>query len=290
MKIFSSKSRMIMMMFFFIGYIVNVVTSQIAISLAEIAAVDATEQMCYSITLTNQGDKAIALAGQNYRLYYDSETAMLAEKSVKSLLPSQYTPMKLVQHHFDADASGFGVLPYDAHLGFINLATDLNLDAAKALSLPIGKDVAIAQMCFDVAEGVVPQITWAQDKLTHTYATAFVELALVDDQGATLKAPIAEYKVVNERTSVVQEATVFTTKYFPNPFTDRLTVSFNEPLAQKAMVQISNIFGAVLQTITVEKGATELNISGRDLPEGALLIDVQTQDGQQSVMKAIKIK
>lgn len=290
MKIFSSKSRMALLMLLVIGCMASVVSGQVAVSLTEVAADKASSQRCYHITLTNQGPKAIALAGQNYRLYYDSETAMLAEKSVKSLLPQQYTPTKLVQHHFDADASGFGVLPYDAHLGFINLATDLHLDAAKALSLPVGKAVAVAQMCFDVAEGVTPQITWAQDNLTHTYATAFVELALMDDKGNTQKGEISTYKVVTDRTSSVQEASVFTTKYFPNPFTDRLTVAFNEPMAQRATVQISNVFGAVLQTLTVDKGATELTISGRDLPEGALLIDIKAQDGQQSVLKAIKIK
>lgn len=290
MKIFSSKSRMTTLMLLLVGCVASVVTGQVAVSLTEVGAEAATAQRCYHITLTNQGPKAIALAGQNYRLYYDSETAMLAEKSVKSKLPQQYTPMKLVQHHFDADASGFGVLPYDAHLGFINLATDLNLDAARALTLPVGQDVVVAAMCFDVAEGVTPQITWAQDNLTHTYATAFVELALMDDKGMTTKGAISTYKVVTDRTSNVQEASVFTTKYFPNPFTDRLTVTFNEPLAQDATVEISNVFGAVLRTMPVAQGATELLIDGQTLPEGALLIEIKTQEGQTSVMKAIKLK
>lgn len=290
MKIFSSKSRMTTLILLLVGNMASVVTGQVAVSLTEVGAEAATSQRCYHITLTNQGPKAIALAGQNYRLYYDSETAMLAEKSVKSMLPQQYTPMKLVQHHFDADASGFGVLPYDAHLGFINLATDLNLDAARALSLPVGQDIAVAEMCFDVAEGVTPQFTWAQDNLTHTYATAFVELALMDDKGMSIKGAVNAYKVVTESTSNVQEASVFTTKYFPNPFTDRLTVSFNAPLTDNAKVKISNVFGVVLQTITVTKGATEMIISGNQLPEGALLIDVETQEGKHSVMKAIKLK
>lgn len=290
MKIFSYKSQMALLMLLVIGCMASVVSGQVAVSLTEVDAESAAMQRCYHITLTNQGPKAIALAGQNYRLYYDSETAMLAEKSVVSKLPQQYTPMKLVQHHFDADASGFGVLPYDAHLGFINLATDLHLDAAKALSLPAGKAVAVAQMCFDVAEGVTPQITWAQDNLTHTYATAFVELALMDDKGMTTKGAISTYKVVTDRTSNVQEASVFTTKYFPNPFTNRLTVTFNEPLAQEATVEISNVFGAVLRTMPVSQGATELLIDGQTLPEGALLIEIKTQEGQISVMKAIKLK
>lgn len=149
--------------------------------LTEVDAESKLGQQCYQVVLTNQSKNDITLAGQNYRLYYDSETAMLSEATIKSILPSQYTPMKLVQHHFDVDASGFGVLPYDAHLGFINLATDLNLSAASGISIPAGKNVATTSMCFDVVEGKTLVFTWAQDQLTHTYATAFVELAMYDD-------------------------------------------------------------------------------------------------------------
>lgn len=290
MKFFLSKSRMTFLVVLLIGCMASVASGQVAVSLTEATVISTTEQQCYQITLRNTGKSAVALAGQNYRLYYDSEHALLSEASVRSLLPSQYTEMKLVAHHYDTDASGFGVLPYDAHLGFINLATDLNLDAARALTLPVGQDVVVAAMCFDVAEGVTPQITWAQDNLTHTYATAFVELALMDDKGMTTKGAISTYKVVTERTSNVQEASVFTTKYFPNPFTDRLTVTFNEPLAQDATVEISNVFGAVLHTMPIAQGATELLIDGQTLPEGALLIEIKTQEGQTSVMKAIKLK
>ena len=289
MKIFSFKpirySLMVLM-----SAMVSMLSAQVTVSLERQEVSASPEQQCYHIHLRNIGKSSIALAGQNYRMYYDSEHATFDESSITSFLPGQYTSMKLVQHHYDADASGFGILPYESHLGFINLATDLNLDAATAHTLPVGKDVAIAQLCFNVSDSAPLSITWAQDRHTHTYATAFVELALMDDGGKISKAQIGEYKVVTNRSVDVQKAIVYTTKYFPNPFTDALTVSFNEPLASKARVQISSVFGAVLQTIAVEKGATEIVISGRDLPEGALLIDVKSEDGLQSTMKAIKIK
>jgi len=273
-----------------IGCMTGVVSGQVSVALVESMAVHEPGKACYQITLTNQGKKAVALAGQNYRLYYDSEFAMMSETTIKSLLPKQYTPMKLVQHFYDVDASGFGALSYDGHLGFINLATDLNADRANGLSLPTGEAITVAEMCFDIEAGVAPVITWSQENLTHTYATAFVELALADDNGTTVRAAISDYKVVTHARVDVQEASVFTTKYFPNPFTDRLTVSFNGPLSQDATVQISNIFGAVLQVKAIAKGATELIVSGQQLPEGALLIDIKTLDGQHSIMKAIKIK
>jgi Secretion system C-terminal sorting domain len=290
MKIFSSKSRMTTLVLLLVWCMARVGTGQVAVSLTEVNVNKATAQHCYHITLTNQGSKTIALAGQNYRLYYNSETAMLSEATVKTLLPAQYTPLKLVQHHFDADASGFGVLPYEAHLGFINLATDLNLDAAKAISLKVGEPVAVAQMCFDASAGAKPEINWAQDDLTHTYATAFVELAMVDDQGITKKAPVNEYRVKTSEVSSLQEASVFTTKYFPNPFTEYLEITFNESLTSEATLSVKDIFGNNLTKVTLPKGINSYKLNGQDLPNGALLMEIKTSEGQASVMKAIKIR
>ena len=213
----------------FLGSMQFMASAQISVSLTEVDAESNLGQQCYQVVLTNQGKKDLTLAGQNYRLYYDSETAMLSESSIKTMLPSQYTSMKLVQHIFDVDASGFGVLPYDAHLGFINIATDLNLSAAGGVAIPAGKNIATASMCFDVVEGKTPVFTWAQDQLTHTYATAFVELAMYDDNKLK-KANIAEYRITQNSASSTQEANVFDLKYFPNPFTDKLNITFNESL------------------------------------------------------------
>jgi Secretion system C-terminal sorting domain len=287
---FFSSCRLTAFYMLLIGCMSESSLAQVAVSLTEVKENKVATEHCYHITLTNQGSKTIALAGQNYRLYYNSETAMLSESTVKTLLPAQYTPLKLVQHHFDADASGFGVLPYEAHLGFINLATDLNLDAAKAISLRVGEPVAIAQMCFDASAGAMPEINWAQDDLTHTYATAFVELAMVDDQGMTKKAPVNEYRVKNSEVSSLQEASVFTTKYFPNPFTEYLEITFNESLTSEATLSVNDIFGNNLTKVTLPKGINSYKLNGQDLPNGALLMEIKTSEGQASVMKAIKIR
>jgi len=289
MKFFLSKSPVTYFLLL-IGCMTGVVSGQVSVALVETKAEQEPGKVCYQITLTNQGKKAVALAGQNYRLYYDSEFAMMSETTIKSLLPKQYTPMKLVQHFYDVDASGFGALSYDGHLGFINLATDLNADRANGLSLPTGEAITVAEMCFDIEAGVAPIITWSQENLTHTYATAFVELALADDNGKTIRAAISDYKVVTHARVDVQEASVFTTKYFPNPFTDRLTVSFNEPLSQDATVQITDIFEKTLSTQRVVKGSKELVVSGQNMPHGALFISIKTDDGATSTMKAIHIK
>lgn len=284
-----SKNRIKSMMVLLLWSIHFMVSGQISVSLTEINGVSNLGQQCYQVELTNQGKKDITLAGQNYRLYYDSETAMLSESSIKTMLPSQYTSMNLVQHHFDVDASGFGVLPYDANLGFINIATDLNLSASGGISISVGKKIAVLSMCFDVVEGKIPVFTWAQDQLTHTYATAFVEIATFD-VNKLKKVNISDYNIVQNSTTNTQNADVFDLKYFPNPFTDNLNITFNESLSSEAVITVKDVFGKEIIKNFVKKGDKDFTLQGEGLPNGALFIEIKTGDGLVSVMKAIKVK
>jgi Secretion system C-terminal sorting domain len=288
MNFFISKHRIKSLIVLLIGSMHFMASGQITVSLTEVAEQSTLGQQCYHIVLANQGKSDILLAGQNYRLYYDSEISMLSEASLKTLLPEQYTSMDLVQHYFDVDASGFGVLPYDAHLGFINIATDLNLAASGGVSIPVGKSQSVASMCFEIQEGKTPVFTWAQDQLTHTYATAFVEIAMLDGDKLK-KSNIAEYRITQNKNTNTQLADVLNLKYFPNPFTDKLNITFNESISSDATVTIKDVFGKEITRSKVQKGSTAFILQGEGLPNGAMFIEIKTLDGQVSVMKAIKV-
>ena len=204
-------------------------------------------------------------------------------------LPSSYASLKLVQHYFDMDASGFGVLPYNSRFGFINLATDYHLTAQKPLIINREKPLTVASMCFDVAEGKIPTFTWAQDHLTHTYATAFVEIAMLDGEQLK-KVNIVDYKITQNSITTTQQKEVVELKYFPNPFIDKLNITFNETLSSDATVTIKDVFGQEITRNIIQKGSTEFILQGEHLPNGAMFIEIKTEDGQVSVMKAIKIE
>ena len=204
-------------------------------------------------------------------------------------LPSSYASLKLVQHYFDMDASGFSVLPYDSHLGFINLATDYHLTAQKPLIINREKPLTVASMCFDVAEGKIPTFTWAQDHLTHTYATAFVEIAMLEGDQLK-KVNIVDYKITQNSITTTQQKEVVELKYFPNPFIDKLNITFNQTLSSDATVTIKDVFGQEITRNIIQKGSTEFILQGEHLPNGAMFIEIKTEDGQVSVMKAIKIE
>ena len=217
----------------------NIGFSQISVEIKRMENSN-NSQHNYAVSLKNNAKQSVYLAGQNYRFYYDTKNSILNESSITSLLTPSYTPLKLVSHFFDIDASGFGLLSYDSNLGFVNLAVDYKDGYAQPIELTPNEKIIIFTCQFDGAE---PTITWAQDNLTHTYATAFVELALMDRMHKPIKTSISEYLVTNSSTTQVQEAELFDSSIFPNPFRKELTVTFNNTLKSDCTVSVFDIFG-----------------------------------------------
>ncbi len=277
---------------FFILIIPNWAVSlngQVTLTLLEIGPSSQDENKCYQVNLFNHSSKDLTLAGQNYRLYYDASKAFLIENSISSLLPKDYTNLHLVQHFFDVDASGFGALPYDGHLGFINLATDLLNHTDKGLVLPSNEttSISIAEMCFNVVDDVNPTFTWAQDNLTHTYATAFVELTSTDGKQET-KINIDNYNVTHAGVTSTQEANVWSAKMFPNPFLNQLEITFNNALNDDAVLKMYDIFGQLIITQPLSKGTQAIKLETATVSNGAYIIEIEQKDGSKSILKAVK--
>ena len=139
MKLFFSFKWMRFPTLLLFSFVAIVGRSQVSVTFSEIEKESVKGIRCYNIVLEAQGSNPILLAGQNYRLYYNSDGVLMQENSIKSFLPANsYLPLKLVQHYFDMDASGFGVLPYENNLGFINIATDYNLTSSEPIVLKKG--------------------------------------------------------------------------------------------------------------------------------------------------------
>lgn len=290
MKLFFSFKWMRFPTFLLFSFVAIVGRSQVSVTFSEIEKESVKGIRCYNIVLEAQGSNPILLAGQNYRLYYNSDGVLMQENSIKSFLPANsYLPLKLVQHYFDMDASGFGVLPYENNLGFINIATDYNLTSSEPIVLKKGAPFNVAEICFDVKDGVSPQMTWAQDHLTHTYATAFVELAKLEDK-ILRPAPISSFNIVTKNITNTQVANVLDASVFPNPFSDKLTLQFNEPLPGDANVKVHDVFGNLVKVFAITKGSQELILDGKDLLNGAYILDVETNEQNSSKIKVIKIK
>jgi hypothetical protein len=141
-----------------------------------------TQQVCYNVQLRPNGAGSFNLAGQNYRIFYNSSLA--AYLSGQSLLPSQYGEYTLVQDVQGADASDMnGPLAFESTLGFLNYAMDLNDIQNGGINLPTNQWTSTSNLCFTVDADVLNslesclELIWAREGLTDIYATAFVEVS-----------------------------------------------------------------------------------------------------------------
>ena len=85
-------------------------------------------------------------------------------------------------------------------------------------------------------------------------------------------------------------ANVLDASVFPNPFSDKLTLQFNEPLPGDANVKVHDVFGNLVKVFTITKGSQELILDGKDLLNGGYILDVETNEQNSSKIKVIKIK
>jgi Calx-beta domain len=141
-----------------------------------------TKQVCYHVQLRPNGAGSFNLAGQNYRIFYNSSLASFT--SGQSLLPSQYGEYTMVQNVQGANAGEMnGPLDFEATLGFLNYAVDLNDTQNGGINLPANEWTSTSNLCFTVEYEVLNNINscieliWGRAGLTDMYATAFVEVS-----------------------------------------------------------------------------------------------------------------
>ncbi|MCZ2102542.1 MAG: hypothetical protein LC107_13505, partial [Chitinophagales bacterium] len=140
-----------------------------------------TKEVCYNVQL-QANDDDVHLAGQNYRIYWDGSIGLF--KSGESVLPvPMYTGYTQVQLFENQNATGFGPLPFESTLSFINYTMDLSDLNAGGIVLPLGVWTTTSKLCFTVTQEVFDDpnlcmnVVFARPGLTDGYATAFMEVA-----------------------------------------------------------------------------------------------------------------
>ena len=135
----------------------------------------------FELLLQNKKDETCGLAGQNYRLFYNS--ASLSFDSGASLLGDDYQRFTLIQDIQNTNASGVnGFLAFEEHLGFLNFSIDLVNIMDGGVFLSKEKEwVSIAQLSFQLkkksAINDCLELIWGRENYTDAYATSFVEIS-----------------------------------------------------------------------------------------------------------------
>jgi hypothetical protein len=284
---FISKNQMKCLVVVLIEGIHFMTYGQILLPPTNIAQEGNLERQCYHIVLDNQGKNDLKFSAQDYRLNGDYEIDLLLKASFNFLALYQCTAVKSIHHLFDADVSVFGTLPYVVYHKFIHLSTDLNLSEAGGVTIPYGKNIATEFRFLNVKKNNTPLFTWAKDHWSLTYATAFEDIAMPEEEQLK-KVKTVDCKIAQNSITTTQLA-VFDLKYFPNPYIDKMYIQFNQSLPSDAMVTIKDVFRKVILRNIIQNVYPEYITQIKGLPNVVMIIEIKTEYVQISLTKYIKM-
>ena len=158
--------------------------------------------VCYKIGIKNTGNQLFNIAGQNYRIFYDSEKIEFNQNKSFSYLPlGKYTPFEVVNAVKNINASGTGDLSFEDNLGFINFYIDLNDTQNGGSFIEVDSTLFSSRICFDIldnnADTVCLDILFANILETAVYANAFNEISYWLGPNNTAAATSGEIKSIN---------------------------------------------------------------------------------------------
>lgn len=152
-------------------------------------------QSCFDIELYQLTEGHAMLAGQNYRLFYNSAASELDPESIKTILKEDQYEFRLVQDRKHVDASRVNNLSFDSDLGFINASIILNATNARGKLLIKDNWVSVASMCFELTDqSQTPEIVLARSALTAEYGRAYIEISYVDEKGEINTLDLIQYQ------------------------------------------------------------------------------------------------
>lgn len=221
------------------------------------------KQICYNIQLASAALTDFNLAGQNYRLYYDTGNFRFNKTSSQSLLPkNKYSPLVIKDNLTGIDATGVGTLPFESSLGFLNIGTDLNDTQNGGIILPSsGEWISTAQICFDFVGDETSfytttktELFWARPELTATYATAYLEVAQWIAPFQTIPAKGINYEDISLSTGLAEQLWQSAISIYPNPTKGKVWLKYEgEEIVQ---LKILGVNGAIIRTAVLPKGTT----------------------------------
>lgn len=255
---------------------------------------DKAEKALYvDIDVRMDNQDRMVLAGQNYRIYYPTETLSLNKKGSKSQLSQdQYSNLQFAKVLEHVAASGQGDISFDEDLGFANFSVEL-LDNQKGGASLSDKDgwMTIATLKFDVlGEFEEVSMVWGRESLSAKYATAFVEIAEWEAPLKTTTVMIDEYidfnLVVN---SLSLEGITYDITLGPNPSTDYVEISSDKALLTDMSVSVRDLSGKLIKTQQLLKGSNTYTVDVSNLLSASYIFDMSDASGNNLLTKQIVV-
>lgn len=233
------------------------------------------------------------LAGQNYRIYYPTNTLSLDQKGSKSQLSQEkYSELQFSSVIENVSAQGQGAITFDKDMGFANLTVELldNYSGGASLSDKDGW-VTIATLKFNVL-GDFEEVSmiWGREGKSETYATAFVEIAEWEAPLKTSTALIDEYIDFNlSLSSLSLDGISYDISVGPNPSSDFIEIKTDKTLASDVQLLVRDLGGKLIKKVQLKKGSNVYNIDISTLQSASYILDLRDHTNAALVSQKIVV-
>jgi len=235
----------------------------------------ATQSIYVDVEIAYQGSGQLALADQNYRLYFDATTlSLVADQSNSDLPKDQYSPILFHEVLEDIDADGVNQLSFDNNLGFVNFSIDLVNDREGGLAIERKHGwERVAVLKFKMKGDDPSEIVWGRESATNEYATAYVQI--MEWKGPNWSEPvdidIYEDALVDMNKPL---ATDILFDVSPNPAIDFIRLDFEQPI-NGGVLKIYSMVGIEVFDLNLDPLIQNVKLPTTDLVPGAYTIEVK---------------
>jgi len=242
--------------------------------------IDQNTQTAYVNVQLKSSDDALVLAGQNYRIFYNTDVLSLNEELSDTKLPQgKYTDIIFTNTVENVKASGIGALDFDDNMGFSNFSIDLLDQVDGGVTIDAG-DVwtTVATLNFTITDDIDDmQLVWGRESRSEEYATAFVEMAEWVSPRKIVSLDVNEYHDLDFTYEGAEELDIMTFEFGPNPTSEFVNISFGQALTSNAELRFINMKGQVSKRVDLDAGSTSTQVFMTDVPAGNYVIEVKDE-------------
>jgi len=226
-------------------------------------------------------DYDLNLASHSIRAYYDHAALELVD--ITSQLPeAKYSSPAIEQMFTDGHNVELGILPFEDHMGFINMS--VQLDDSNQGGVDISTEwttvhTATFKIIDDSRKG---HIVWANEAKTSEFATAFVEVAeWVNADEIIAKRAFDLVNFEEDINTAVQEEVAFEVKIGPNP-TSSVANIYQD--VDGALLSVINMSGSTVIEQSLQQGTTTVNVEGLSSGSYIFLVSQGAESHAEQVM------
>lgn len=224
---------------------------------------------CYDIELRSPYGQDIMLAGQNYRLFYNSDKVEYLKSALHSYLDARaYSKIDLINTQTN-------------NIGFLSISVDGRELGKNTVKLEhSGEWERVMNICFKKLEDSEMDLTWADGEKTWQFATAQVALS---EWVNNKRQQILHWNVLESikpgQTDLSANSTVDLT-YYPNPTADIINIEIMTGASELSHLIIKDVIGREMVYDKIQNRTT-LSYDMLNWPSGSYTLEMFDKDNRR---------